>query len=117
MIAPSKTRMSGREYNAFQKWSGWRDGDLYWEDTLFTINGEETDDLAENQPEGAVIEILGGAVRSMTDQEFSMTAIDFSRKFLRSLTTKTILVEIQRMDEQEFREGLRGMGRRVRVLK
>jgi hypothetical protein len=104
--------MTGAEYAAFtaDEWGpGW-----YWDETLFTLNGEEVDDIGEVRPDDEIVMLEGTIYKGDTPRAEAISALNYARRWLKKQAFTSIVVEVPNEDVASFKKDMKE--RRYRVL-
>lgn len=104
-------KMTGAEYTAFtaDEWGpGW-----YWDETLFTLNGEEVDDIGEVQPDDEIVMLAGTIYKGDTPRAEAISAVNYARRWLKKQSVTSIVVEVPNESVAAFKQEMKGKGYRV----
>ncbi len=91
-------KMTGEQYKRFvDDKELWNNGDYYWDDTVFKVNGEELEDFAEDDIKDTdKVEICYGSIYSNKAEHHAVicAATTLARKFMAKETNIEAIVSI-----------------------
>lgn len=85
-------KMTGAEYRAFTA-SDWGE-DWYWDDTLFSLNGETVEDIGLVEDGDAIVILEGTIFCGYQHDAKRIDAKTFARQWLRKQSHVTLSVEV-----------------------
>lgn len=105
-------KLTGQEYNEFCNSDVWGE-DWYWDETLFRHNGKEVDDLGELDPADEVIVLEGTIFKGSTHDAVAIDAVPFVRKWLKSRSVVTVMVEVPKEQIEAFKADMKAKNLKV----
>lgn len=101
-----KVKLTGKQYKDFlNDEEYWCHGELWYEDALLTLNGQEEDDIDSAWIKNTdIITIEDGFLNSenVHHPKYGKSFVSFIKAWLKKQSCETILVEVPNEKKQEF---------------